>query len=171
MGHGLEAGELVLSLHIVAEPPTDRVLCPMMLTPGNRWVTWGTQNREAPLRKIEGSHWEFKCLDGLANPYLALASVLLAGTNGVTAKEKLIWQDCEVDPASLTQNDRKELNVSEMLPASVEEALRALGDDEELSDLLGSELVERYNSVKQFELKFLESMDDEERRQFLIARY
>ncbi|KAK7722340.1 hypothetical protein SLS64_000877 [Diaporthe eres] len=138
---------------------------------GGRWVTWGTQNREAPLRKIEGSHWEFKCLDGLANPYLALASVLLAGTNGVTAKEKLIWQDCEVDPASLTQNDRKELNVSEMLPASVEEALRALGDDEELSDLLGSELVERYTSVKQFELKFLESMDDEERRQFLIARY
>ncbi|KKY30392.1 putative glutamine synthetase-like protein [Diaporthe ampelina] len=138
---------------------------------GGRWVTWGTQNREAPLRKIEGSHWEFKCLDGLANPYLALASVLFAGTSGFTAKEKLVWQDCEVDPAILTENDRKELNVSEMLPASVEEALEALEKDEGLVGLIGSELVEKYSAVKQFELKFLESMQDEERRQFLIARY
>lgn len=134
-------------------------------------MTWGTQNREAPLRKIEDSHWEFKCLDGLANPYLALASVLFAGTNGFTAKEKLVWQDCEVDPASLTENDRKELNVSEMLPASVEEALDALEADEELSDLLGLELVEKYSAVKQSEHNFLGPMEDEERRKFLIARY
>lgn len=142
-----------------------------MLTNRDRWVTWGTQNRETPLRKIEGSHWEFKCLDGLANPYLALASILFAGASGFTAKEKLVWQDCEVDPASLTENDRKELNVSEMLPGSVEEALEALEKDEELTDLLGTELVEKYSSVKQFELKFLESMEDEERRKFLVARY
>ncbi|KAK2615713.1 hypothetical protein N8I77_002448 [Diaporthe amygdali] len=138
---------------------------------GGRWVTWGTQNRETPLRKIEGSHWEFKCLDGLANPYLAMAAVLFAGTSGFTAKEKLVWQDCEVDPASLTENDRKELNVSEMLPASVEEALQALEEDEELTGLLGQELVEKYTSVKHFELKSLSSMKDEERRQFLVARY
>ncbi|KAH8785484.1 hypothetical protein F5883DRAFT_535226 [Diaporthe sp. PMI_573] len=138
---------------------------------GGRWVTWGTQNRETPLRKIEGSHWEFKCLDGLANPYLALASILFAGVSGFTVKEKLVWQDCEVDPASLTENDRKELNVSEMLPASVEQALEALEKDEELTELLGTELAEKYTSVKQFELKFLESMEDEERRRFLIARY
>lgn len=142
-----------------------------MLITRDRWVTWGTQNREAPLRKIEGSHWEYKSLDGLANPYLALASILFAGTSGFTAKEKLAWQDCEVDPASLTENDRKELNVSEMLPRSVEEALGALENDEELTDLLGQELVEKYSSVKQFELKFLESMEDEERRRFLVARY
>lgn len=134
-------------------------------------MTWGTQNRETPLRKIEGSHWEFKCLDGLANPYLALASVLFAGTSGFTAKERLIWQDCEVDPASLTENDRKELNVSKMLPESIEEALEALEKDEELTDLLGSELVDKYSAVKQSEFKFLNSMEAEERRRFLIARY
>jgi glutamine synthetase/predicted TIM-barrel fold metal-dependent hydrolase len=27
---------------------------------GGRWVTWGTQNREAALRKIEDSHWEVR---------------------------------------------------------------------------------------------------------------
>ncbi len=35
---------------------------------GGRWVGWGTQNRETPLRKIEDSHWELKMFDGLANP-------------------------------------------------------------------------------------------------------
>ena len=137
----------------------------------SRWVAWGTQNRETPLRKIEDSHWEFKCLDGLANPYLVMAAVLLAGTNGYRAKEELIWRDCEIDPAHLTENDRKELNVSEMLPDSVEAALQALREDEQLTVLLGSELVEKYTAVKEFELKALGDMSEDERRQWTIARY
>lgn len=137
----------------------------------SRWVTWGTQNRETPLRKIESSHWEMKCLDGLANPYLAMAAVLLAGVNGVMAKEKLIWSDCELDPAILTDNDRKELNITHMLPASVEEALKALSEDEELTGLLGAELVEKYSAVKEFEMKFLGTLKEEERKQWIMARY
>ncbi|RAL58830.1 hypothetical protein DID88_009140 [Monilinia fructigena] len=43
---------------------------------GSTWVTWGTQNRETALRKIDGSHWEVRCLDGLANIYLALAAMI-----------------------------------------------------------------------------------------------
>ncbi|KAK7746308.1 hypothetical protein SLS53_002267 [Cytospora paraplurivora] len=85
--------------------------------------------------------------------------------------EKLIWQDCEVDPANLTENDRKELNVTEMLPASVEEALQALKEDKELTELLNSELVEKYTAVKQYELKVLSNMNEENRRQWIIARY
>ncbi|KAG6013895.1 hypothetical protein E4U41_004983, partial [Claviceps citrina] len=49
---------------------------------GGTWVAWGTQNRETPLRKIRGSHWEVKCIDGLANPYLAMAALVSAGTGG-----------------------------------------------------------------------------------------
>lgn len=142
-----------------------------VITNLGRWVTWGTQNRETPLRKIEDSHWELKCLDGLANPYLAMAAVFLAGTNGFRAGEELIWQDCEVDPANLTENDRKELNVTDMLPASVEEALHALKEDEELTELLNHELVEKYTAVKQYELEVLSAMGDDERRQWITARY
>lgn len=112
-----------------------------------------------------------KCLDGLANPYLAMAAVLLAGTQGFMKKEKLIWEDCEIDPASLTENDRKELNVTQMLPASLEEALEALTEDAELTELLGAELVEKYTAVKEFELKFLNTLEDDERRQWIMARY
>lgn len=28
---------------------------------GGRWVGWGSQNRETPLRKVEDSHWELRC--------------------------------------------------------------------------------------------------------------
>ncbi|KAK3326409.1 hypothetical protein B0H66DRAFT_573888 [Apodospora peruviana] len=138
---------------------------------GGRWVTWGTQNRETALRKVEDSHWELKCMDGLANPYFALGAVLLAGTHGVRNKEKMVWGDCEIDPAKLTANDRKELGVKEMLPASVEEALNALQDDAELVGYLGEELVERYVNLKGFELDFLGEMTEDERRGWIMERY
>ncbi|KAM7223362.1 hypothetical protein V8F06_001239 [Rhypophila decipiens] len=138
---------------------------------GGRWVTWGTQNRETALRKIEDSHWELKSMDGMANPYFAMGAVLLAGTHGVKNREKMTWGDCEIDPAKLTGNDRKELGVKEMLPASVEEALKALKDDEELVGYLGEELVERYVALKGFEMDFLGEMTEDERRGWLLERY
>ncbi|KAK4150969.1 hypothetical protein C8A00DRAFT_17569 [Chaetomidium leptoderma] len=138
---------------------------------GGRWVTWGTQNREAALRKIEGAHWELKCMDGLANPYLALAAVLFSGVKGVLDREPLVWGDCEIDPAKLTANDRKELGVTQMLPGSVEEGLAALREDGQLVEMMGAELVERYGAMKEFELEFLGKMGEEERRQWLMERY
>ena len=138
---------------------------------GGRWVCWGTQNRETALRKVEGSHWELKTMDGLANPYLAMAAVLFAGIGGVLAREPLKWRDCEMDPATLTDNDRKEMGVTERLPASLEEALTALQEDKELVGLMSEELVERYVAVKEFEMAFLAKMGVEERRQWLMERY
>lgn len=138
---------------------------------GGRWVAWGTQNRETALRKIEDSHWELKTMDGLANPYFAMGAILLAGTNGVIAREKLVWRDCEVDPAEATENDRKELHITEMLPAKMEEALEALQGDEELVEYLGEELVERYVAVKEAELKLIGGMDDGQQWQWITERY
>lgn len=138
---------------------------------GGRWVAWGTQNRETALRKVEDSHWEMKCMDGLANPYFSMAAVLFSGINGILNKETLTWGDCEIDPARLTDNDRKEMGVAEMLPLSVEEALDALKGDEELVGFLGEELVERYVAIKEFELDVLGKMSEEEKREWLMERY
>jgi glutamine synthetase len=138
---------------------------------GGRWVTWGTQNRETALRKIDASHWEVKVVDGLANPYFAIAAVLFAGTRGVVDREAMVWGDCEIDPAKLTGNDRKELGVSEMLPGSVEEAVAALRADEAMVEMMGPELVERYAAMKEFEAGVLGEMGAEERRQWLMERY
>lgn len=97
--------------------------------------------------------------------------MLLAGARGCAEGEKLVWADCEIDPATLTKNDRRELRVSGMLPASVEEALQALGEDHGLVDLLGEQLVESYTAVKEFELEHLRSMGEEERRKWIMERY
>ena len=45
---------------------------------------WDVDNREAPVRLCasggpNSQNWEFKALDATANPYLALAAILLAG--------------------------------------------------------------------------------------------
>ncbi|KAM5352262.1 hypothetical protein ACJ41O_004985 [Fusarium nematophilum] len=138
---------------------------------GGTWVAWGTQNRETPLRKIEGSHWELKCIDGLANPYLSLSAVLLAGSKGVADREELVWGDCVNDPASMSSTDREKLNVRARLPKSVREALGALMRDTELCELLGSGLVHRYFDVKKAETDMLEKMGDEERSRWIMERY
>lgn len=61
---------------------------------GSEWVTWGTQNRETPIRKISAGHWEIKSLDGLANMYFAMAAFLAAGYLGLRKKIPLTWKDC-----------------------------------------------------------------------------
>ena len=138
---------------------------------GGRWVTWGSQNRETALRKIEGSHWEIKCLDGLANVYFALAAILAAGTNGVIDGDELAWGDCQVDPATLNREERDELGIEERLPQSLDEAIEALLADRELRELLGNDLVVRYVAVKKAETKLLNGMKAEERREWIMERY
>lgn len=138
---------------------------------GGTWVTWGTENRETPLRKILDSHWEVKCIDGLANPYLAMAALIVAGVNGVANHEKLVWGDCTKDPALLSWEERLNLGINSNLPASIEEALGCLDRDEEMSALMGHDLVQRYVDVKKVETKLLRGMDGEARKKWIIDRY
>ncbi|KAI0596354.1 hypothetical protein F4775DRAFT_603969 [Biscogniauxia sp. FL1348] len=138
---------------------------------GGRWAAWGTQNREVPLRKVDGAHWEVKTLDGLANPYFAVAALLAAGTDGVRRRVPLVLGDCTEDPALLSDARRAELNICQMLPANLEEALRALAGDETLVKLLGPEFVRRYIDVKNAELALLNPMSAEQRRQWIMERY
>ncbi|KAH8200983.1 hypothetical protein TruAng_004842 [Truncatella angustata] len=138
---------------------------------GGRWVTWGTQNKEAPLRKCRDSHWELKTVDGLANPYFVIAAVVSAGTHGFVAKEKLRWSDYQGDPAKLSEDERRELGITTMLPKDLREALQILQKDTELVGLLGREFVQRYVDVKTAELGVLEPMEAEDRRQWVLERY
>ena len=138
---------------------------------GGRWVTWGTQNRETPLRKIAGSHWEIKCLDGLANMYLAIAAIISAGVEGVAAQTTLDWEDCEKDPAMCSAEERAKLGIEEALPATLEEALEELEEDDGLGEMLGREVIARYIGVKKAEADLLNGMEADERREWIIERY
>lgn len=138
---------------------------------GGRYVTWGTQNKEAPLRKCKDSHWEVKTIDGLANPYFVVAAIIAAGTNGVASGEKMKWADFLGDPARISDDERRELGITTLFPKDLGEALETLEKDEELGSLLGKEFVQRYTDVKNGEIKLLEPMNKEERRRWILERY
>ncbi|KAH0562449.1 hypothetical protein GP486_002863 [Trichoglossum hirsutum] len=138
---------------------------------GGRWVAWGTQNRETPLRKIEDSHWEIKCIDGLANTYLALGAILGAGLQGILDRTELMMGDCLADPSTLTSRERARLGIRENMPASLAEALECLWGDDELREILGQEAVRTYVAVKGAEVELLEKMKPEAVRRWLIERY
>lgn len=138
---------------------------------GGRWVSWGTQNRETPLRKIEGSHWELKCLDGLANPYLAMAAVLGCGVAGVRGNEPLIWADCIADPATLGDGARLQFGITQKLPSSLEEALKALEADTRLTEVLSCQVVGRYIEVKRAEISLLDAVPPYSKLDWIIERY
>lgn len=65
---------------------------------GSEWVTWGTQNRETPIRKISPGHFEIKSLDGLANMYLAMAAFIASGYLGLKENKPLVHKDCACKP-------------------------------------------------------------------------
>ena len=138
---------------------------------GGSWVAYGSQNRETPLRKIEESHWEVKCMDGFANPYLALGAIIGAGFQGVLDNEPLTIKDCSKDPALLTEGERKEMGIEERLPRSIGEALGCLKEDTKMREILGGAVVDTYLTVKMEEGAMLEKMEEERRRDWLIERY
>ena len=131
----------------------------------------GTQNRETPLRRIEGSHFEVRCVDGLSNPYLVLAAIIGAGTQGILDKEPLKMKDCPQDPSKITAKEREELGITNQFPKSISEALGYLEADEQLREILSDQTVETYLTVKQAEREMLQKMEPAERRNWLIERY
>ncbi|KAL8726133.1 MAG: hypothetical protein Q9181_006170 [Wetmoreana brouardii] len=135
------------------------------------WIAWGTQNRETPIRYISGSRYEIKCVDGFANPFLALGAILGSGLRGILDTEPLKHGDCLDDPAYLTTDDRRALGITSQMPRSIAEALRYFRDSATLRDILGDAAFENYLVVKEAEVEMLDEMEMEERRQWLIERY
>ncbi|KAI0106389.1 hypothetical protein GGR51DRAFT_167895 [Nemania sp. FL0031] len=135
---------------------------------GGRWVTWGVDNKETPLRKCAASHWEVKVMDGIANPYLAMAALISAGTAGA---DEFTWGDCKVDPAKLSSEERAALGITTEFPRTLEEALVALESDSVMIELLGKDVVERYVTVKRAEMALLESIPEDKRLAWVLERY
>ena len=109
-------------------------------------------------------------MDGLANPYLALAAIFGAGLSGVLENIPLSMKDCLQEPSTLSAEERDALGIHDQLPKSIEEALKCLEEDTYMSRILGP-AVENYVTVKRAECKLLQEMDPAKRRDWLIDRY
>ncbi|KAF1920662.1 hypothetical protein BDU57DRAFT_509067 [Ampelomyces quisqualis] len=152
---------------------------------GGTWVAWGTQNRAVPLRRVKDGRWELRCLDGLANMYLAVAGVIAAGFLGLRTAAatgdkqearseggaRCRESDLQVNPARMTDTERARFGVTQKMPRSFDEAVRALREDHELRGMLVGEVVEGYLKMKDVEQGILGRMAEVERRVWMIERY
>jgi glutamine synthetase len=126
-----------------------RRLQPDSLAPTH--ANWAWDNRTTfiriPPERGAGTRVEIRAADGAANPYLAIAAVLAAGTHGL--RERL-RPPLPVDGDAYRAS--QEL-VGPALPVSLDAALDALESDGVLCRALGPEIVETFLAVKRFEVE------------------
>ncbi len=141
------------------------------------FTCWGHDNREAPLRlpslfrgmEEASTNLELKASDATCNPYLAVGGVIAAGLDGI--ERGLEPPDpVEVDPATLSDDDRETLGVRR-LPATQEEALDALEDDDVLMRALGPVLAGSYLAVRRSEWETYAAEDEAFAQQGHFEKY
>lgn len=132
------------------------------------WIGFGTDNRDLPVRKINDWHWEFRIMDGTANPYLFVGAVLLAGLEGLEKKTELTWKDCKFFPDSMNESKRAEYGIHKRMPATFKEALDCLKSE---SSAGASELLKWYISVKDKEVEEFGKMTEEQRRRRFLEYF
>lgn len=110
-------------------------------------------------------------LDGTANMYLALATILGAGLGGLRRKLELKMKDCTKNPTKFTDEEKAELGITDRMPRSLDESLAALEKADELAELVGRELISNWIEVKKAEQGMLNAMSETERRVWLMERY
>lgn len=119
------------------------------------YIAWSTANR-SPLVRIPTSRGvttrvELRNPDPSCNPYLALASTLRAGLDGIKNK---IEPPMPIDKNiySMSDKDLHEIGV-EKLPATLEQAIAELMKDELIQETLGKHILDNYVKAKEIEWK------------------
>jgi glutamine synthetase len=117
-------------------------------------VLWGRDNRGAMLRVIgacgdRSTRIENRLGESGANPYLYMASQIHAGLDGI--ERQLRAPQATDDPYN---------NQAHKLPASLGEALEALGQDTALVEAFGADFVAYYTQIKSAEALRFEQAED-----------
>jgi glutamine synthetase len=112
-------------------------------------ANWGFDNRATfiriPPERGGATRIELRVGDGAANPYLAIAAVLLAGADGLRR---------ELEPPAPLAGDAYRADadvIGAPLPEGLEQALEAFAADPVLREGLGAEIVDTFLAIKGFE--------------------
>ena len=136
---------------------------------------WGWDNREAAVRIPSNPEWpsptqiELKTVDGSANPYLALGSVIAAGLEGIR-RDLNPAAPVAVDPGLLTDEERTAHGIIP-LPADLQTALEHLRQNSSLLEALGNPLAKTYLAVRQAEWEAMHSLNLTDEVKLLLERY
>lgn len=132
------------------------------------YCCWGRENREAALRlaAAEGpnakqtANFEWKSVDGAANPYLVLGGIIAAGLDGIKRRLELPSPVVH-DPATLSPNARAENSISR-LPETLSESADALESSVVLREKMGEVLHGSVVGVRRGEAAASEGLGDDE---------
>ncbi|KAF3913509.1 Lengsin [Dactylellina cionopaga] len=138
---------------------------------GGEYACWGWENRAVAMRRITDNRFELKLIDGLANPYLALAAILAAGLDGLQKEMPLRAGHCGKPASDMDSEERETLGVDVLLPKTIDDSLAALETNLALRAVLGDALVTGYVKVKRTEIEYLRKKTDEERKKWIILKY
>lgn len=122
-----------------------------------RYVAWGHVNRAgAAMIRVphvagheEHTRLEIRCPDPSSNPYLATTVMLAAGLDGIRSRTPLP----DALEETLIGKERARHRQVETLPASLDEALDALEQDDVVLEALGPYISDRYLAAKRQELE------------------
>ncbi|TDY08062.1 glutamine synthetase [Mycolicibacterium litorale] len=174
--HGMTPeGEHAVAGLVAGLPEAQGVLCGSVLSglrmqPGHwsgAYVCWGTENREAAVRflqggpaNVHGGNVEVKVGDPSANPYLASAAILGLALEGVE-RGSALPPETGVDPATLTEDQRAQAGTV-LLPAGQADALRALDQSASMRRILGDEVIDAVVAVRRYEMEHFGALSPEE---------
>jgi glutamine synthetase len=122
---------------------------------------WGRDNRGVMIRALGGvndpaTRLENRIGEPAANPYLYMASQILAGLDGV---------DRNLDPGPSADTPYE--TEAELLPKSLPEAIDALKQDSFFREKLGAQFVDYYVHIKNAEIeRFQAEVSDWEHREY-----
>ncbi|RPF57913.1 type I glutamate--ammonia ligase [Abyssicoccus albus] len=134
------------------------------------YIAWSAQNR-SPLIRIPSSRGlstrvEVRSVDPAANPYMALATILEAGLDGIRNKKEATKP---VDENIYDMNrEQREAEGVEDLPSTLYTALKALREDKVIQDALGPHIYKQFLGSKNIEWDmYRTSVSEWEREQYL----
>jgi glutamine synthetase len=117
------------------------------------YIAWSLRNRSALVRvpaftpgREKSVRMELRCADPSANPYLAFATMLGAGLQGI--REGLELEPAQVDNLYHLSELEREKRGIKSLPGNLHEALHHAKKSTFLRELLGDVLVDNYLEVK-----------------------
>ena len=134
------------------------------------YIAWSAQNR-SPLIRIPSSRGlstrvEVRSVDPAANPYMALATILESGLDGIRNKKEAT-KPVDENIYDMNREQREAEGVKD-LPSTLYTALKALREDKVIQDALGPHIYKQFLGSKNIEWDmYRTSVSEWEREQYL----
>lgn len=122
------------------------------------YIAWGQRNRSAYIRvpeyqpgKEQATRIELRCPDPSCNLYLAFATMLMAGLQGLE-KEYALPDPVEENIYEMSNHRQKTHNIK-VLPSNLEEAIKIMKKSTLVKETLGDHIFHKFIANKQWEIE------------------